>query len=130
MSSSASPTVDATNGVSGLGSGGVGVGGSNAYEQWLEQQEEQQQADATQATSSLSNNPVTSANPSLEGVSGTPGSLDSDLKQDGFSAQDADKFISQTFSVIGAQIQHEGTILAQALQKIGSDDPNSGIVGQ
>jgi len=125
MSSSPSASVEAIHAVSSIASGDSGS--TNAYQQWLEQQEEQQQLDSQSSTSSAASNPSAFSTSSLPGVSGSSIGSDPIEKDFDFTPQQAHQFVENVMSTITAQIKQEGSDMAQAIEKIGSDNPNSGI---
>lgn len=108
-------------------------GGTNAYQQWLDQQEEQQQLDANGPVSAAASNPSAFSTSSLPGISGALTSSGSSIGTDpiekdfDFTPQQAHLFIENVMSTITSQIKQDGGDMSQAIQKIGSDDPNSGI---
>ncbi len=128
MSSNPSTSIEAIHAVTSIASGGSV--GANAYQQWLEQQEEQQQLDSQSSTSSAASNPSafsTSSTPGAYGTSGSSIGTDPIEKDFDFTPQQAHQFVENVMNTITSQIKQDGSDMAQAIQKIGSDDPNTGI---
>lgn len=125
MSSNPSASIEAIHAVTSIASGDSV--GANAYQQWLEQQEEEQQLDSQSATSSAASNPSAFSTSSLPGAYKSSIGNDPIEKDFDFTPQQAHQFVENVMNTITSQIKQDGSDMAQAIQKIGSDDPNSGI---